>query len=63
MQKKDKLSCCECDRIGVIIEDKKIYCAECYLFNNNLLPVSCVQLNENININPLTLIKHFTKKK
>ncbi len=38
MQKKNKLSCCECDRIGVIIENKEIYCAECYLFNNNLLP-------------------------
>tara|TARA_R100001079_G_C4353487_1_gene111981 strand:- start:167 stop:346 length:180 start_codon:yes stop_codon:yes gene_type:complete len=37
MQKR-KNKCCECERNGVIIEKEKIYCAECYMFNNNILP-------------------------
>ena len=36
MQKKEN-KCCECDRNGVIVESEKIYCAECYMFNNNIL--------------------------
>ena len=36
MQRKNK--CDECDRIGVVVENKKIYCAECYMFNNDILP-------------------------
>ena len=36
--KMKKNKCCECDKNGVIIENKKIYCAECYMFNNNILP-------------------------
>ena len=36
MQRKDK--CDECDRNGVVVENKKIYCAECYMFNNDILP-------------------------
>ena len=36
MQRKNK--CDECDRNGVVVEKKKIYCAECYMFNNDILP-------------------------
>ena len=36
MQRKNK--CDECDRNGVVVENKKIYCAECYMFNNDILP-------------------------
>ena len=36
MQRKNK--CNECDRNGVVVENKKIYCAECYMFNNDILP-------------------------
>ena len=34
MQRKNK--CDECDRNGVVVENKKIYCAECYMFNNDI---------------------------
>ena len=37
MQKR-KNKCCECEKNGVIIEKEKIYCAECYMFNNDILP-------------------------
>ena len=36
MQKKVN-KCCECERNGVIVEKEKIYCAYCYMFNNNIL--------------------------
>ena len=36
MQRKNK--CDECDRNGVVVENKKIYCAECYMFNNDIFP-------------------------
>ena len=36
MQRRNK--CDECDRNGVVVENKKIYCAECYMFNNDILP-------------------------
>ena len=36
MQRKNK--CDECDRNGVVVENKKIYCAEWYIFNNDILP-------------------------
>ena len=37
MQRK-KNKCCECDRNGVVIEEQQIYCADCYMYNNNILP-------------------------
>tara|TARA_R100001129_G_scaffold171569_2_gene141809 strand:- start:912 stop:1091 length:180 start_codon:yes stop_codon:yes gene_type:complete len=36
MQKKVN-KCCECERNEGIVEKEKIYCAECYMFNNNIL--------------------------
>ena len=61
MQRKNK--CDECDRNGVVVENKKIYCAECYMFNNDILPRIVRSTKRNVSINPLTIIKHFTNKK
>ena len=61
MQRKNK--CDECDRNGVVVENKKIYCAECYMFNNDILPRIVRSTKRKRQHNPLTIIKHFTKKK